>query len=276
MAGIAMDMDRGMECGDRGRNSSRGRRAAAVADVIIFFTAFFLLIKYLCTTRFSVFQYRLVGWDFFAHLMMFAIPAAVILLRGESLRDYGLGRGQLRDPDVKKTVRVSFTVLPVIWLAVASAAVLSGAYHLRLNMPPEWFGVWNKMSGLPFYLAGMSLTVLFEVVFCGVGEEVLFRGYIQGRINNALGRPWKIMGINVGWGLIISSLLFGFAHGLGTFNPFGGFNFSTYRFVWQEAIITGVQGLIFGLLRDRTGGIAASAVLHSAVCLMFGSIMLVS
>lgn len=250
------------------------KTSAAVTEILAFFILFFLLIKYLCMTCFSVFQYRILGWDFFAHLMMFVVPCAIILLRRESLRDYGLAKAYFKDPEFKTLAKAAFIVLPLILMVEILVAVLSGSYNLYLNMPLEWFGLWRKWTGFRFYAAGMAITISFEVVFCGFFEEVLFRGYIQGRINNALGRPWKIMGVNIGWGLIISSILFALAHGLGTFNPFGGFSFHTYSFMWREFFITGVQGFIFGILRDRTGGIAAPVLLHAAVCLTFGSIMI--
>ena len=47
----------------------------------------------------------------------------------------------------------------------------------------------NPISGLIYYL-----------LFVGLGEELLFRGYIQSRLNEAWGRPFQFYGVPWAWG----------------------------------------------------------------------------
>jgi membrane protease YdiL (CAAX protease family) len=75
-------------------------------------------------------------------------------------------------------------------------------------------------------------TVLWCLLFTGLAiwkfqsEEILYRGYIQSRLNQAFDTPWRFLGVDWSWGIVITSFLFGLSHILngldldaGTFNP---------------------------------------------------------
>jgi membrane protease YdiL (CAAX protease family) len=47
----------------------------------------------------------------------------------------------------------------------------------------------------------------------GFGEQIFFRGYIQSRVDQAFGCPFRLLGFDsFGGGLLVSSLLFGLIH----------------------------------------------------------------
>jgi len=98
--------------------------------------------------------------------------------------------------------------------------------------------------------------VVWELVFGGVAEEVLYRGYMQGRVNEEYGRPWSFMGVGFGPGLLVSSALYGFAGAMSGFRP--------WRDLYELSLPLGVHGLALGLflgfLREATGDIGASSV----------------
>jgi membrane protease YdiL (CAAX protease family) len=95
--------------------------------------------------------------------------------------------------------------------------------------------------------------------FCaGFGEEIFFRGYIQSRINQSFGRPWRAFGLQFGVGLIVSSLLFGFIHALNTVDYFNG----RFEFAWLWCLTNFFSGLFFGCLRERTGSVLPGAIVH--------------
>lgn len=61
--------------------------------------------------------------------------------------------------------------------------------------------------------AGQALVIfLTYALFVGFGEEILYRGYVQSRLNEAFGRPYRLFGVPVGCGLVIASLVFGLTH----------------------------------------------------------------
>ena len=63
------------------------------------------------------------------------------------------------------------------------------------------------------------------------------------------GTPWKVLGANVGWGLVLTCLLFAFGHSL--IAP-----------QWWHAFIF-FPSLVFGWMRAKTGGPMAGALFHA-------------
>jgi membrane protease YdiL (CAAX protease family) len=107
-------------------------------------------------------------------------------------------------------------------------------------------------------LLNVFLTVLWLFFCAGFGEEIFFRGYIQSRVNQAFGRPYRLMGVDFGVGLFVSSLLFGIIHALNTVDYFSG----RWDFAWWWLLFNFVAGLFFGCLREKTGSIIAGGVQH--------------
>lgn len=101
-------------------------------------------------------------------------------------------------------------------------------------------------------------TVVWQFVFSGFGEEFVWRGYVQSRLNQAFGRPYHWFGIQFGPGLLIASLLFGLTHAFNTFDPVAGH----YELAWGWALWTAFAGLFFGILREKTGSLVAPGIAH--------------
>ena len=97
--------------------------------------------------------------------------------------------------------------------------------------------------------------LLFAV---SVGEEIFFRGYMQSRLNDVFGRPWQVRRIPFGFGLILTTLVFGFLHALNTVDYFHG----RYSFDWGWATVTAATGLLFGLVREASGSVWPGVALH--------------
>jgi hypothetical protein len=54
--------------------------------------------------------------------------------------------------------------------------------------------------------------LLFEMTMPGLQEESLYRGVLLAIWDSLLGRPWKLAGIQFGWGAVISMFLFILGH----------------------------------------------------------------
>jgi membrane protease YdiL (CAAX protease family) len=104
-------------------------------------------------------------------------------------------------------------------------------------------------------------TLVWQIVFSGFGEEIYWRGYFQSRLTQAFGRPWQWQGIRFGAGLLVTSLLFGISHGLNATNLLTG---ETGFYLWW-AIWTCFSGVFFGLLREKSGGVLAPALVHGVI-----------
>ena len=103
--------------------------------------------------------------------------------------------------------------------------------------------------------------VFWQLIVSGFGEEIRYRGYYQSRVNQEFGRPYQIMGIRFGPGLIVSSILFGLIHATQTFNPLLG----QYDFAWPWGLFTLAGGFFFGLLREKTDDVVACTIAHGGL-----------
>jgi CAAX protease family protein len=94
------------------------------------------------------------------------------------------------------------------------------------------------------------------LVFVGFLEELFFRGYVQSRLNEGIGTPFRWRGIEFGYGLLLTAVVFGLFHPLTAPDP-----------SWPWGLWTGMFGLVLGFVREKTGGFLAPAVIHSVLWL---------
>lgn len=121
-----------------------------------------------------------------------------------------------------------------------------------LSVPPVVALKFNR----PALDALLSTLWLF---FCaGFGEEIFFRGYIQSRVDEAFGRPFRFLGVDFGVGLFVSAALFGLIHVFNTVDYFSG----RWNFAWLWWWPNFGAGLFFGVLRAKTESIVAGGVIH--------------
>lgn len=105
----------------------------------------------------------------------------------------------------------------------------------------------ERLTGFAFYL-----------FFLGPGEEILYRGYMQSRLNAVFGRPYRLLGANWGWGLVITILLLSLMHAFNSFDPAHG----KYALDWGWAAGATVAGFVFARVRERTGSVVPGSIMH--------------
>ena len=161
---------------------------------------------------------------------------------------------------------------PMSWtgalvLSIAQVALLLTLARLMRNKPTAIYtgflgmGLWGLMgqsqSGGSVHWKALALFVNY-VVFVGFGEEILFRGYIQSRMNEVFDRRFSFYGIPFGWAVLITNLLFGLMH-VGVIRWILGMN-QEVTLAW--GVWTIFSGMVFSLIREKTGSILAPALLH--------------
>jgi membrane protease YdiL (CAAX protease family) len=95
-----------------------------------------------------------------------------------------------------------------------------------------------------------SVLVLAQFIVIALPEELFFRGYIQGRLEDAWPPKWKLFGAPVGGAWLVGSVLFGFGHYLVSFQP--------------QMLTRVFPGLVFGWMFARTRSILAGTIFHAA------------
>jgi len=159
------------------------------------------------------------------------------------------------------SVPAFFLLVEVVLIMIVCALLSLKNFDSEKQYPYKWKLIFFLALYLipPIVVAvadkPVGKTIFFELYFTiGVGfaEEVLYRGYIQIRLNNFFGRNWKIGSLQFGPGLIIASILFGLGHiyQLGSTEP---------NIMFGLAAI--FAGLFFGIVRERAG-IWAAIIFH--------------
>lgn len=90
---------------------------------------------------------------------------------------------------------------------------------------------------------------LFQFLMVAIPEEFFYRGYLQPQFNKIWGKPYRFLGIELGFGFIFTCFIFALSHSLITFQW------------WHFAIF--FPSLVFGWLREKTGAITAGALFHA-------------
>ena len=211
------------------------RKGAAVLEVVAVWALLKAAVKAYYAVPLSGREFDLLHWPYSVQLLQLGVALGMVLLVGRRARRYGLAPNWRADLLYGGGLAVLFIVLPT-----AAMALLGG---VRV----ESTGAGEILS-----------TVVFQFFLSGIGEEILYRGYIQSRLNQAFGRPARVGGVCFGPGLLITAGLFGLAHALTGFNPFVG----SFRIDLMYGIVTAIWGLIYGLLRERTGSVFGAGILH--------------
>ncbi len=233
---------------------------------------------------FEAWQTQALGFPFpvFGHVVMV----------GVSLLALGLHRGRLADSGITfRPLRYHLDIAAACFIPVALAgfplgigvdhrswggALVMAAVQIGLllllalivrNRPlPIGLGaavagilLLGSISNVPGPRPGQVMVLFMTyAVFVGFGEETLYRGYVQSRLDEAFGKPYRFFGVAFGWGAILTALIFGLSH-TGLLSWALGLS-SQVTLAW--GLWTFFGGLVFSLVREKTGSILAPALLH--------------
>jgi uncharacterized protein len=138
------------------------------------------------------------------------------------------------------------------WRTLLITCVLYAVIAMPLML---YFAKWDPdlAKKLPVYA--------YEGIMPGLGEEFVYRGVLLMLLNQAFGRPWKLAGIQFGWGFVIVTVMFGLLHGIdGT--P------GKVHIYWSAMIFPVLIGTVLAWLRERTGSVWPCVVFHNFVNLL--------
>ena len=259
-------------------------------EIITVFAVLIALRVALRSTSIVQWENQNLGWIYTIMLLWIGITVAVILLTRRSWAEYGVS-SQNWPTNLDLGFKAYLVRIPIVfgiggiaWLGLQSnepagvaAITLIWAIGLALmiwaiNRHKEVkSGRANLIATLLFLLlpVGIALatgrlslvvvsTVIWQFVFSGFGEEFIYRGYFQSRLNQAFGRPMRLFGIQFGAGLIVASLLFGLLHVLNSYDPTLGASSMAWGELWGNFL----AGLFLGVIREKSSTILAPAIAH--------------
>ena len=92
--------------------------------------------------------------------------------------------------------------------------------------------------------------IVIHLGLVALPEEHFFRGYLLPRLDALFGRPRRLFGVPVGWGLVFSSLAFALLHPI--------------LIPGAHRLLVFFPALLFGWLRARSGNLGAAILMHAA------------
>jgi uncharacterized protein len=192
----------------------------------------------------------------FVHNNLHALVAAIFLLlpqillrkRGDIER-YGFS-SQPRALGLKVAAWGLFGVLPLFSLGFVVYHRLLCTWWPRLVVG-ACYHVMHPRFRLP---DGFWMLAAAQLVVVALPEELFFRGYIQGRLEDAWPPKWKLWGAPIGGAWLLASVMFAFGHFFVTFEP--------------QMLTRFFPGLVFGWMFARTRSILAGTIFHAACNLL--------
>jgi len=191
-----------------------------------------------------------VGAIFLGATFLFALPARST----RSPAHFGLSLGGLMEPMALRPARLVRESLRATLQATAVAAIILPPFFVGFELWYEPRVDFNLARALTFEdathpLLGLVDLVLLHLLVVALPEEAFFRGYLQTALDDRFGKKLRLLGTRFGLSLILTSAVFAVGH-LATTPQLG-----------RLAVF--FPSLLFGLLRERTGGIGAAMVLHA-------------
>jgi membrane protease YdiL (CAAX protease family) len=169
----------------------------------------------------------------------------------DTIASYGLSLGGLFDPEPLAPLRIARDACQAVLWALGLAL---------LFLPLFWLGfLWWWQIGTPFHLPRLSsLAGDFsgQLLVIALPEEAFYRGYLQSALDEVWRPRWRVLGAELGPGLLVTSALFALGHLCTEFNA--------------ARLAVFFPSLAFGFLRARTRGVGAGIVFH-ALCNLFAS-----
>ena len=181
--------------------------------------------------------------------LAFLAATYLMVLRGDEAKvpRFGLSLGGLLESQPlvpRRLVKDGATALA--WASGFAVAIF----------PFFWFGFkvfWGSMRHIkPFTWVppeSFSDELLGQLLVIALPEEAFYRGYLQTALDEAWPKRKSIFGAQIGWGLLVTSVLFAVGHYITVRDP--------------NRLAVFFPSLVFGWLRARTGGVGAPIAFHA-------------
>lgn len=178
------------------------------------------------------------------------LPVVAMRARGEDYADFGLSLRQA-GRELRLFLAVSAVVFPLF------IAVYVGGMALLPLLPPDLVHVFTPYVSAPaFHLRlpdRFAEWVIDQLFVVALPEEFFYRGYLQSRLRDGWPGGRVVLGARLGRAFWVTAVLFAVGH-LAIFQ------------VWRLAVF--FPALIFGWMRERTGGILGAALFHASANLL--------
>lgn len=123
---------------------------------------------------------------------------------------------------------------------------------------------WALFVGISSPKAELDFqTLLYLGIMPGLNEELIYRGYLLGALDKIMPGRFNLMVASIGWGVVVTSLLFGLLH---------GFYLDDSLTIHIEVIAfrnAAISGFIFAWLKKETGSLLVPIIAHGLEDFLF-------
>lgn len=98
--------------------------------------------------------------------------------------------------------------------------------------------------------------LLYLAILPGFNEELVYRGILPASLDRLFPKHWILASAKLGWSTVITTIVFGFLHGLWLDNHFD----LHVEIIWIRNAL--FSGFIFAWLRERTGSLVMPIIAH--------------
>ncbi|MEY4555930.1 MAG: hypothetical protein RL093_1049 [Pseudomonadota bacterium] len=203
------------------------------------------------------------------------VAAALVLVNDALLTNgYGLIPNLLPDSDWNwqgKALALVATLLiaslPVFGWRRSGLTLAQAAGNLKASIPVVllYIAFFTGIAWLFPTEPASAETIAFQLTMPGLEEEPFYRGVLLFALDRAFQGRKKLLGVEWGWGAILSCVVFGLAHAF-------GFSDGQFSFDPLTMALTAVPSLIGVWLVLRTRSVLLPVVLHNfgnAITLLF-------
>jgi membrane protease YdiL (CAAX protease family) len=236
------------------------------------------LVRPLCITAgvtalVALLSYALPGeWQSTGVGLCLLVATYVLVLRHDAatIRHYGLGLGGIFEPVPLEPRRILRAIGTSLWHALLAALVFFPLFWLGFVL---WWRPAHELAWPPLPAPEAVLTQLLGIA---MPEEMFYRGYAQTALDDAGRWRVRLLGAEVGVGLVLGSLVFALGHVATTGQPARlSVFFPSLVFGWLRAPKKGKNknNAKHGFKTEtQPGGIGAAVAFHAA-CNIFSAFL---
>lgn len=135
------------------------------------------------------------------------------------------------------------------WLIAACFGLGVGLFSFILN----WVFPSDKMPPYPLWE-----TIAFQATLPGLAEEPVYRGILLALFDRHFNKPWMVFKTKVGWGVILTTLMFSAVHVL-------SISRKDMTFIWDPVWVFPniLWAFAFGWLKERSGSLWPCIFAHN-------------
>jgi membrane protease YdiL (CAAX protease family) len=188
-------------------------------------------------------------------LLFLAATYALVWRRDDAyVEACGLGLGGLvlsKGPGARATLHVA---LKATALALGTAALVFVPFFFG------WRSWWRPKAAFSLTIPWYEILneSLGQLIIIALPEEAFYRGYMQSRLDQVFPGRVRVLGAELGLGVIITSVIFALGH------------LATIRDATRLAVF--FPSLLFGWMRARSKGVGAGVLFH-ALCNVFSELL---